>query len=965
MKRLRSTGMTQRAGTFIGLPKASIEILATLNDDTRAGLAQLKASMDKISALIGKTTAAQRQNKTATDAARLAHIQLSNELKKQTIELQKIQIANAELTKKQKEMSLAQREAAIAAKAHAAAMKEQQAQIGILSGFMSRMSASVKGLILGYLSVEGVRRVISLTKEFYNLAQGVRMARGVIEREFAGSIDTVRRKTAELRSSTLGLINDYTLMTSAARSLLSFKQMCMDAARAMDVFEASAAFAATTAKAMGVDANHALQKITTGLARGSAFFLDDYGIIIDLQNQFYKNLSGIEQRQQTVNDAMIQAAEITANHSTQLASQLTIWDRIAVNVKNIGTNLSEMLFPSPINVHQQIVEELADNPGLLPDSVRAELDRISRELVLGTINPKYRGHTFGDLLSGAGSYENIARGVISRYVSTAGRTPPREIAEISSRITPLLDSLETVASLYTKRGLEPYRDLDVIQTKVSNWTATNAAYSDIGLWARPISRRMQFTAGVSLEDLLKKSIGGAWRGLREERGRQRYPEVRGFETGYIETDAAGNPILGRYFMKQRAEDEKNRVKALADERRAQETRLREMQRESAARFRDEVMATLRSTTMPTPFVDTSITGIPVGPRTGMEAFWGSLRDQRREIVDEAGRSKIETIPGFLSSFKSGAKVFGEGGLSGYIGSQLGAALIASPINAAISGGVGFISTKLFEGVVSLFSSSVKTFEETVEEFKSATRISASIQEYLGNSTAASVYALQAAFGSRYMFARDTEQFGGLAASNDPLYNLLIKLSPNMSQMELLDWKSQFDKILAEWGSTLFGDEEMLNDVLSVLSKIEDNTSKMADIAEMQQDLYEAMFRSQYAASLYGARSEFARERALSLATAQLQSDWESGRYGNIALGGSPVVNPVVSTPSTDVGGGRLLDASEIDPREEEWYYNQTGQSMGKIVIRIEGQQNAVEQIIDASSRSVITVRKDGRIVSTV
>lgn len=172
-----------------------------------------------------------------------------------------------------------------------------------------------------------------------------------VQSAFAARVGDVDAAMSLLRTETRGLISEYELMRQANMALT------LGSADSAEEFGVMAAAAQKLGKALGIDAGYALESLNTGIARQSRLFLDNLGIIVDVDkaNRDYAAALGITVQQLTdaqraeafKNEAMRQAIQITEELGEQTRTAGDAYRELIVLLSDGRTGLSEWVATSP------------------------------------------------------------------------------------------------------------------------------------------------------------------------------------------------------------------------------------------------------------------------------------------------------------------------------------------------------------------------------------------------------------------------------------------------------------------------------------------------------------------------------------------------------------------------------------------------------------------------------------------
>jgi len=157
---------------------------------------------------------------------------------------------------------------------------------------------------------------------------------------------------ALLRKSAKGTTSDFELMTRQNQA------MALGAARSNEQFAKMVEISRALGKAQGVDATMALESLTTGIGRQSKLFLDNLGILVDVegaQKKYAASLVGgaraltdLEKREAFRIEALTKGEELVKKLTGGTLEGAEGASRMAVAWQNLGDKIASVVAESPL-----------------------------------------------------------------------------------------------------------------------------------------------------------------------------------------------------------------------------------------------------------------------------------------------------------------------------------------------------------------------------------------------------------------------------------------------------------------------------------------------------------------------------------------------------------------------------------------------------------------------------------------
>ncbi len=184
--------------------------------------------------------------------------------------------------------------------------------------------------------------IVATTKALGTMAQRGSQINAV-QRAFRRRVIDSDGAMRDLRSATLGLVDDFDLMTQANQALT------LGSARSAEEVAELASVATRLGRALGLDVQFALNSLNTGIARQSRLLLDNVGVIVDVEEANRKYAAAIGTTVAALTDAQKQEAFRTealgqaSAAADQLGDELrdagTAWGEFLTEVKNSASDL--------------------------------------------------------------------------------------------------------------------------------------------------------------------------------------------------------------------------------------------------------------------------------------------------------------------------------------------------------------------------------------------------------------------------------------------------------------------------------------------------------------------------------------------------------------------------------------------------------------------------------------------------
>jgi len=222
---------------------------------------------------------------------------------------------------------------------------------GAFQGFQKNLQGAVRLSKSVARDLAGVAAAaVATTVAFQRLGERGAAVLGV-KASFAKLTGDETAALQRLRVAAAGTVTDFDLMSRHNQAL------ALGAARTTEEFARMVEIAKALGRAQGIDAQLAVESLTTGIGRQSKLFLDNLGILIDVEktNQRYAAALGVtsdaltdaQKKEAFRAEALKQGEELVSRIS---ASQNTAADaaaRFSVTIQNVRDRLSELVATSP------------------------------------------------------------------------------------------------------------------------------------------------------------------------------------------------------------------------------------------------------------------------------------------------------------------------------------------------------------------------------------------------------------------------------------------------------------------------------------------------------------------------------------------------------------------------------------------------------------------------------------------
>lgn len=254
-----------------------------------------------------------------------------------------------------------------AGKEAAGGLNQAEAATGKFAAGARSLQSVLGGLFAGYLGIQGIRLLKDFTTGVYESRLALEAASGVVSRQMIPLGIDYTRVLGDMRKATLGLVDDVTLLQNTGRAMLAFTASGLSAAKAYETITTAAQFAALSSRAFGIEAEQAMDRIITGLARGSPQILDDFGIMIDLQSDMFKGLDQTAQKAAVLNEVMNQMRTFIDANNDAIGRQVSALARLSTAWENakvaFGNYLAQNIYVQAAGVTlDQIASILTPTP---------------------------------------------------------------------------------------------------------------------------------------------------------------------------------------------------------------------------------------------------------------------------------------------------------------------------------------------------------------------------------------------------------------------------------------------------------------------------------------------------------------------------------------------------------------------------------------------------------------------------
>ncbi|GAF96939.1 unnamed protein product, partial [marine sediment metagenome] len=206
--------------------------------------------------------------------------------------------------------------------------------VGDLDEASLGLTNSLKGLFAGFLGIQGVQMLARWSVEAYRASQNLDIITGAIDRQFAPAGMRYTQIVDDMSRATMGLIDNTSLLQNTSRALLVFTNRGFDLADAYVVIQKSAEFATVASRLYGVEASEAFDRVTTALGRLSPERLDDFGIILSLQDEMFAGMSGADRDAAVMEEAIRQIDEQLDLHADALRDNIDLIGLLGVAWSN-------------------------------------------------------------------------------------------------------------------------------------------------------------------------------------------------------------------------------------------------------------------------------------------------------------------------------------------------------------------------------------------------------------------------------------------------------------------------------------------------------------------------------------------------------------------------------------------------------------------------------------------------------
>jgi len=202
------------------------------------------------------------------------------------------------------------------------------------SATMENLKRSAIGLATAWIGIHGAMRLKDLIVDMEQMRGAAAAGSLVLGNQLRAAGLSSAQALERLRAATHGMVGDVALLQSSARAMTVFANSGMEASLAFETIKTSAEFATIAAQSFGINATEAFDRLITGLSRGSALILDDFGIIIDQTAIMTSGMSASEQKIAVLNQAIDQMNGYLDENANSVERTLSWWTKLGVQLEN-------------------------------------------------------------------------------------------------------------------------------------------------------------------------------------------------------------------------------------------------------------------------------------------------------------------------------------------------------------------------------------------------------------------------------------------------------------------------------------------------------------------------------------------------------------------------------------------------------------------------------------------------------
>ncbi len=222
---------------------------------------------------------------------------------------------------------------------------------------------SLKKTILAVITVAAIKQLAQYTFELGKLGAQAQSVQKNFENFANRAGRNAEEMTIKLRKATLGMVNDMELQQRAMQAMVSGVKFD-DIITAME-------FVTKFAQATGTDVSQKMMTTMTGLARGSAQFLDDIGIQVIGSKD-------------VVNDAIAQMKEKMDQFTTSEDDAAVKAEQLNARLKNLKIEVGEHLQPVFLSMIET-GEEFVNMLNFITGGVDKVIDKINQEALVQNV----------------------------------------------------------------------------------------------------------------------------------------------------------------------------------------------------------------------------------------------------------------------------------------------------------------------------------------------------------------------------------------------------------------------------------------------------------------------------------------------------------------------------------------------------------------------------------------------------
>ncbi len=220
-----------------------------------------------------------------------------------------------------------------------------QSSLSVMSGFGKQFIATGAEIATAASPMIALLGAVKVAADFTKAGAGMNRleeSSSALANSMGANMTEIMRS---LRETSLGMVSDYDLMSSASRAMML--GISADADQMSQLLEV----AALRGRAMGLSTTQAFNDIVTGIGRTSPLILDNLGIVMDADTSYanyaqsigktVEELSKAEKQQALLNGVLESTAPLLASTGGLLMDQAGQWERLTAQSKNFFDNLKK------------------------------------------------------------------------------------------------------------------------------------------------------------------------------------------------------------------------------------------------------------------------------------------------------------------------------------------------------------------------------------------------------------------------------------------------------------------------------------------------------------------------------------------------------------------------------------------------------------------------------------------------